>query len=98
MCTFPEGTRSKTGRLLPFKNGAFKMAYKAGAPVVPVSIVNSGVMMPPGWMFPMMAGHKVGKVIVHEPIESEGITEDELATKVREAIISGLPESQRPKE
>jgi len=54
--------------------------------------------MPPGWMFPMMAGHKVGKVIVHEPIESEGITEDELATKVREAIISGLPESQRPKD
>ena len=42
LCAFPEGTRSKTGRLLPFKNGAFKMAIKTGSPIIPFSIVASG--------------------------------------------------------
>ena len=42
LCTFPEGTRSRSGRLMPFKNGAFKMAHKAGAPVVPMSICRAG--------------------------------------------------------
>lgn len=95
LCTFPEGTRSRTGRLLPFKNGAFKMAYKAGAPVIPLSIVGSGKAMPPNWMFPRYPTHDC-KVVIHEPIESEGKTEDELAQAVRAAVISGLPEDQRP--
>src|SRR6185436_10580396 len=35
---FPEGTRSRDGRLAPFKRGAFHLALQAGVPVVPVSI------------------------------------------------------------
>ena len=35
---FPEGTRSRTGELLPFKKGGFIMAIKGGAPMVPVAI------------------------------------------------------------
>lgn len=96
LCTFPEGTRSKTGRLNEFKNGAFKMAHKAGAPVIPLSIVAAGKVMPVDFMFPIKSSKGVAKVIVHEPIESEGKTEDELAEAVRQAIISGLPEDQRP--
>lgn len=97
MCTFPEGTRSRTGRLLPFKNGAFKMAYKAGAPIIPLSIVGSGDVMPANWMFPRRPTHEC-KVIIHEPIETEGKTEGELAEAVRAAVISGLPEDQRPND
>ena len=96
LCTFPEGTRSRDGKLLKFKNGAFKMAYKAGAPVVPISIVNAHKVMPPEWMMPYRPSRGIAKVIVHKPIESEGKTEDALAAEVREAIISGLPEDQRP--
>jgi len=45
---YPEGTRSKDGRLGPFKKGAFHLAVKAGVPVVPVSIRGSFEMLPPG--------------------------------------------------
>jgi len=98
LCTFPEGTRSKTGRLVPFKNGAFKMAHKAGAPVVPLSIVHANIVMPSHWVFPLRPSKGVCKVIIHEPIDSVGKTEEELADAVRQAIISGLPEDQRPLE
>lgn len=96
LCTFPEGTRSRSGRLMPFKNGAFKMAHKAGAPVIPISICRAAEVMPSYWMFPYRPAWGVCKVVVHEPVESEGKTEEELALAVREAIISGLPEYQRP--
>lgn len=96
LCTFPEGTRSRSGQLMSFKNGAFKMAHKAGRPVVPISICRASDVMPSYWMFPYRPAGGVCSVVVHEPVESEGRTEAELAQAVREAIISGLPEDQRP--
>lgn len=96
LCTFPEGTRSRSGRLMVFKNGAFKMAHKAGCPVIPVSICRAADVMPTYWMFPYRRAGGVSRVVVHEPIESEGRTEEELAQLVRQAIISGLPENQLP--
>ena len=98
LCTFPEGTRSRTGRVTEFKNGAFKMAHKAGAPVIPLSIVGAQKVQPPYWMFPMMASRKHVKVVVHKPIESKGLSEEELATEVRKAMIDGLPDEQKPLE
>ena len=96
LVTFPEGTRSRSGRLMPFKNGAFKMAHKAGAPVIPISICRAQDVMPSYWMFPYRPAAGVCKVVVHEPVESKGKTEQELADAVRESIIAGLPEKQRP--
>jgi 1-acyl-sn-glycerol-3-phosphate acyltransferase len=96
LCTYPEGTRSRSGRLMEFKNGAFKMAHKAGAPVVPISIIGAAQAMPHHWMFPFKPARGVAKVIVHEPVESVGKTEAELADEVRRRMISGLPEDQRP--
>lgn len=39
---FPEGTRSKDGKMLPFKEGALKIADKANCPIIPVAIRGSG--------------------------------------------------------
>lgn len=72
------------------------MAHKVGAPVVPMSIVHANKVNPGTWFFPRRSARGVCKVVVHEPIESEGLSEGELATKVREAIIRGLPGDQRP--
>mmetsp|Transcript_17744 Transcript_17744/g.24970 ORF Transcript_17744/g.24970 Transcript_17744/m.24970 type:complete len:361 (-) Transcript_17744:129-1211(-) len=96
LVTFPEGTRSKNGRVSEFKNGAFKMAHKNKSPVVPISIVGGIDVNPPNWMFPLRPGIGVAKVVVHEPVESDGISEEELGATVRKAIIGGLPEKQRP--
>jgi 1-acyl-sn-glycerol-3-phosphate acyltransferase len=45
---YPEGTRSRDGRLQPFKKGAFHLALAAGVPVVPVAITGSFRVLPPG--------------------------------------------------
>jgi 1-acyl-sn-glycerol-3-phosphate acyltransferase len=43
---FPEGTRSETGALLPFKKGAFVLALQLGVPVVPVAVIGGRQVMP----------------------------------------------------
>lgn len=49
---FPEGTRSPTGQLLPFKNGAFKLAMETGVPVVPIAISGTRDVLRRGsWLF-----------------------------------------------
>jgi 1-acyl-sn-glycerol-3-phosphate acyltransferase len=98
LCAFPEGTRSKDGRLLPFKAGAYKMAIKAGSPIIPLSIVGAGKSHPPSYMLPRIPSCRVCKVIVHDPIETVGRSEEEIANLVRSAIVSGLPDDQLPLE
>jgi 1-acyl-sn-glycerol-3-phosphate acyltransferase len=44
--TFPEGTRSRAGEINAFKQGTFYLAIKSGVPIVPVSIIGSGQIMP----------------------------------------------------
>ena len=81
---------------MKFKDGAFKMAHKAGAPAIPIAIVGAQKAHPPHWMFPYKPTRNMSKVVVCEPIESVGITESELSSKVRNALIEALPEDQRP--
>jgi 1-acyl-sn-glycerol-3-phosphate acyltransferase len=94
--TFPEGTRSRTGKLGSFKNGAFKMAYKAQAPIIPVSINGAAKVMSADWVMPHCRSAGLVEVVIHEPIESIGKTEDELVEAVRSSMISGLDPEQRP--
>ena len=77
---FPEGTRSRTGRLLPFKKGGFVMAIKAQAPVVPVAIRGACAAMRKG--SPVIRPVTV-RVRIGEPIEV-----DALGSADRHALIS----------
>jgi 1-acyl-sn-glycerol-3-phosphate acyltransferase len=87
---FAEGTRAMPGELLPFKKGAFHLAMQTGRPIVPVAIRNSDWMM----------GKKTGvaypgtiEVILLPPIETAGVTEEELMgllTRTRAAIAEEL--------
>lgn len=67
---FPEGTRSQTGDLLPFKRGAFHLAAKVGYPIVPVTIIDSDKIMPKG-TFKLNKG--VIKLILDKPILTDNI-------------------------
>jgi 1-acyl-sn-glycerol-3-phosphate acyltransferase len=83
---FPEGTRSKTAELLPFKKGGFIMAIKAQAPIVPVAVSGGRSAMRKGsWLVrPVMVDVKIG-----EPVETAGMSlddRDELIEVVRGRI------------
>jgi 1-acyl-sn-glycerol-3-phosphate acyltransferase len=71
---FPEGTRSRTSELLPFKKGGFIMAIKAQAPIIPVAISGGRDAMRKGSWFvrPVMCRIRLG-----EPIETAGMSVDE---------------------
>jgi 1-acyl-sn-glycerol-3-phosphate acyltransferase len=87
---FPEGTRSRSGELLPFKKGGFIMAIKAQAPIVPVAIKGARAAMRKGSpiIYPVTVSVKVG-----EPVETYGLTvanRDMLVTMVRNRIAEML--------
>jgi len=87
---FPEGTRSRTGELLPFKKGGFVMAIKAQAPVVPVAISGAGAAMRKGSPFirPVTVRVEIGR-----PIPSTGMIvtdRNHLILKTRHALQSQL--------
>ncbi len=71
---FPEGTRSKTDALLPFKKGGFIMAIKAQSPIVPVAIQGGRTAMRRGsWLIrPVTTTMRVGT-----PIETSGLMLDQ---------------------
>jgi 1-acyl-sn-glycerol-3-phosphate acyltransferase len=83
---FPEGGRSISGRMQPFMNGAFYVAIKAQAPVLPVAIVGTYEMLPMNTyhIMPQKLLLRVG-----EPIPTTGLTlrdTDALAEQVKRAI------------
>lgn len=89
---FPEGTRTRDGRLLPFKRGGFLLAARAGVPVVPVTI-NGSFQINPGGALRLYGG--TIDIAIQPPIPvPEGIkrsaAEEHLLTEVQSSIARGL--------
>jgi len=95
-CVFPEGTRSRDGRLLPFKRGTFLMAIRAEAWVVPVSLAGTQrLMRKGGWtIHPGEVVVRYGQAInAAEYLEDQ---RDELRQRVQALVAAGLPDEQKP--
>ena len=94
--TFPEGTRSRSGEIKAFKQGTFYLAIQSGAPIIPISIVGSGEIMPkrslrikPGRI----------KLVIDKPIDTKNYTletRQELIHRVRQVIIRNYETYKRP--
>jgi 1-acyl-sn-glycerol-3-phosphate acyltransferase len=89
----PEGTRSTTGELLPFKRGGFHLALDTGLPILPAAILGSDALMRKGsWYILPGAIH----VSVRPAVETRDVGReqiDDLVKRVRSAISAGLAES-----
>lgn len=91
--SFVEGTRSRDGRLQPFKKGPFYLAMHSGAPIIPISIYGTESMMKKG---SLKIAPGTAHVVFHAPISPRDFSNmDELIAAVRAAIASGLPEWMR---
>jgi 1-acyl-sn-glycerol-3-phosphate acyltransferase len=86
LIVFPEGTRSRDGRVARFKGGSFYLALEAGLPVVPISIVGSRHVM----LKDRLATYPGDvKLIVHEPIDTRSLAGSdprEFAERVRQIL------------
>jgi 1-acyl-sn-glycerol-3-phosphate acyltransferase len=85
---FPEGTRSATGRLEPFRKGAFALAIQAGIPIVPVAVVGSRRVQPKGsWRItPGEIEIRIG-----EPIRVDGLSFED-RDRLRDAAWAAVAE------
>jgi len=86
---FPEGTRSRTGTLQPFRRGGFFLAGSAEAPIVPVSIKGTFEIMPKGKLIPRQGAIRV---IFHPAIPYPGSTSEDMAgwmAAVRDRLSAG---------
>jgi 1-acyl-sn-glycerol-3-phosphate acyltransferase len=93
---FPEGTRSRTGELLPFKKGGFVMALKAEVPIVPMTVTGARDSMKKGSRVIWPA---TVTVQVSAPIETAGrafADRDAVIREVRDAIAQHLPGGRGP--
>jgi 1-acyl-sn-glycerol-3-phosphate acyltransferase len=93
MTIFPEGTRSRDGRLMPFKKGPFHLAAETGFPIVPVTILGTYEMMPKG---SMMVRGGTATLVFHPPVDPKKFaSREDLMEAVRKVIDSALPPERR---
>ena len=89
ICIAPEGTRTLSPRLGPFKKGAFHLAMQAGVPIVPIVIHNAGDVAPKNEF--VMRGAKV-RVSVLEPVDTSGWTAGQMSSHVADVRALFLEE------
>ncbi|NNF58613.1 MAG: 1-acyl-sn-glycerol-3-phosphate acyltransferase [Rhodothermaceae bacterium] len=88
---FPEGTRSRDGRVRRFQTGAFRLAIEAGVPILPLALDGTRDALPKnGWVF----GNAIhARLKVLPPISTEGLGADDvdaLTARTRDSIIAQI--------
>ena len=87
----PEGTRSGTGDLLPFKDGAFRLAIETGCPILPLAVAGTRNAIPKGsWVF----GRARAEVRVLQPIPTDGLSLADLPM-LRERVRTRIGETRQ---
>lgn len=92
---FPEGTRSRDGRLQDFKKGGFVMALNLGLPLLPVSVSGTRELLPVGTM-KLRPG--TATITIHDAIDPADYgheRREQLMADVRAAIRQGLTDWER---
>ena len=89
---FPEGTRSKTGALQPFKDGAFQLAMETGRPVVPIAVTGTSRTLPKHGL--ILRDAMDARVEVLEPLQPEDFED---VAGLRDAAHAALTEALRGK-
>lgn len=88
---FPEGTRSASGELRPFKKGAFMLSLQTGAEIVPAAVLGTREIMPKGSLL-VRTGRTI-RFRIGAPIPVTGLTmedRDELTVRARAAVAALL--------
>ena len=88
---FPEGTRSPTDDLLPFKDGAFHLAVQAQAPLLPIAIAGTRDAMA---KHSFLVGRTTAECRVLAPIETTGLTTDDVPA-LRERVRTLIDAARR---
>lgn len=91
---FPEGTRSRGGELLPFKDGAFRLAVETGAPILPIALAGTRHAMAKG---SFRFRRAVARCRVLEPIPTQGLTFDDIPA-LRERVRTLISEARHQLE
>ena len=89
---FSEGTRSRDGHLLPFKNGAFRLSVDQNLPILPVTLVGTRDVQP-GNTLSLFPG--AIRMVIHPAIEPSGKNAGELLEETRNTILSAQPAELR---
>lgn len=92
---FPEGSRSRTHEMLPFKSGTFYLAILSGVPIVPITLIGSREVLKPDSLH-IRPGRV--RVVIHKAVSTAGLSVHEasgLSDRVRDVIVSGLDQKRR---
>jgi 1-acyl-sn-glycerol-3-phosphate acyltransferase len=96
---FPEGTRSRDGSLRKFRKGAFRVAVDRGLPVLPMTVIGTREILPPG---SVRVRPGTARLVVHPPIQPpDGLADAAVAAlcqQTREAIAGPLPAGASARE
>jgi 1-acyl-sn-glycerol-3-phosphate acyltransferase len=87
----PEGTRSRNGELLPFQDGAFRLAVELGLPVLPLAIAGTRGAMAKG---SLLFGPATAEVRVLEPVPTDGLTPADVPA-LRERVRAQIAAARR---